>query len=206
MNKLQNTATTLDKIVKILRKLDLAAIIIGCIIFVICFVPMIAMFTDAQGADYYNETTSSIISSGMMIKLSEPCVTNKYSVVLEYIDIIPTLLLTVLSYFVLGYIRNILQPMKDGVPFHNEISTNIKKLAIIILPYGIVSNITSLVTAILENRFTDYSAIIAASPIESIKSLPILDGGFLIAFFILIFVSYIFRYGETLQQQVDETL
>lgn len=205
MNKLQNTATTLDKIVKILRKLDLASIIIGGIVFVISFVPMMVIFTGAEGADFFN-TTASIVSNGMMIKLSEPCVTNKYDFILTYVSLIPALLLTVLSYFALGYIRNILQPMKDGVPFHNEISTNIKKLAIIILPYGIVGNITSLITAILKNRFTDYSAVIAASPIESIKSVPILDGGFLIAFFILIFVSYIFRYGETLQQQVDETL
>ena len=42
--------------------------------------------------------------------------------------------------------------------------------------------------------------------IQSITSNYQIDLTFLVLFFILLLVSYIFRYGEELQQQVDETL
>ena len=42
--------------------------------------------------------------------------------------------------------------------------------------------------------------------IQSITANSQIDLTFLVVFFILLLVSYIFRYGEELQQQVDETL
>lgn len=200
MNKMIKTANSVDNFVKVLKKIDFIILIIGGIalaaglIFLIV-VPEIAL---------ENEATSVFGNGTLMIKLAKECVIRKHSFISICINLIMSLLYTLISYFALGYIRNILQPMKDGLLFDNAVSFNIKKLAYITIFYGIVGNLSAIIDLIMFNHFTDFSAITDSGLIESIKYVYVFDYKFLIAFFVLLFVSYVFRYGESFQQKVDD--
>ena len=112
-------------------------------------------------------------------------------------------------YYALGQVRKILQPMTEGNPFHPTVSTNIRKIAYVSIVLGVIANVVSFLqsfgaVAMIEKiKLLDY---VKEGTIQSITANSQIDLTFLVVFFILLVVSYIFRYGEELQQQVDETL
>ncbi|MCR4805869.1 MAG: hypothetical protein K5981_09540 [Clostridia bacterium] len=99
-------------------------------------------------------------------------------------------------------IRRILAPMKEGQPFSQGISGEFKKLGWFVIGYGIVYNAFDLIA----------KTALAARLVSSHTEYPTLgiehhlDPTFLVIAFILFLCSYIFRYGEELQQLSDETL
>ena len=200
MDKMVKTANSVDNFVRVLRKIDFIILIIGGIALAAGLIFLIAVPEIA----HENEATSVFGNGTLMIKLAKECVIEKHSFINLCINLIISLLYTLISYFALGYIRNILQPMKEGLLFDNAVSFNIKKLAYITIFYGIVGNLSAIIDLIMFNHFTDFSAITDSGLIESIKYVYVFDYKFLIAFFVLLFVSYVFRYGESFQQKVDD--
>ena len=105
-----------------------------------------------------------------------------------------------------GYIREILQPMKEGKPFDSIVSTNLKKLAKLSIVIGILLNIIVLAEQIIAVFFYDLPGLLLSEKISYVGSTFNIDLTFLIFWAILTLLSYVFQYGESLQQLSDETL
>ena len=107
--------------------------------------------------------------------------------------------------YILRLIQNVLKPMKDGRPFEREVAVNLKKMAVAILFAG---GIWQAMYVIMEK------ILISILPMEQMfgdivvswKYDSTVDYSFILLAAILLFLSYIFNYGQMLQQESDETL
>lgn len=102
----------------------------------------------------------------------------------------------------LHLIKKILAPMKQGLPFSSVVSINLKKLAWFSLACGIIDIVVSVLSQMyFLPTFVDAGVIETSSYVSSTGDLTFV----LVAAFLFLF-AYIFEYGETIQQQADETL
>ena len=103
-------------------------------------------------------------------------------------------------------IREILQPMTQGQPFHRTVSVNLKKLAVLSVILGMVSNGMNLLSQFLLVRGFDVVDLLLSERVSHINIQYTFDLSFLLIPAILLLLSCVFRYGEELQQLSDETL
>ena len=106
----------------------------------------------------------------------------------------------------IGYIREILKPMIEEKPFASIVSTNLKKLAKLSIVLGILMNIIILSEQIMTVFIYDLPGLLVSDKITHVTGMFKIDLSFLIYWAILMLLSYVFRYGESLQQLSDETL
>ena len=105
-----------------------------------------------------------------------------------------------------GYIRQILKPMTEGKPFDSIVSTNLQKLAKLSIVIGILFNIITLAEQIVVVFLYDLPGLLISEKITHVTGMFQIDLSFFIYWAILMLLSYVFRYGESLQQLSDETL
>ena len=105
-----------------------------------------------------------------------------------------------------GYVREILQPMKDEKPFDTIVSTNLKKLARLSINLGVFYNIIILSEQIMTVFVYDLPGLLISEKITHVGGMFHVDLTFLVYWAILLLLSYVFHYGEALQQLSDETL
>ena len=117
-----------------------------------------------------------------------------------------SLLCMIPAHFSVKAIRNILAPMKNGEPFHNTVSTNLKKLANYTCSLGIGLNLQKIIGNILLLKAYDLPLLLLSEKVSHVDFMFVFDLSFLVVYGILLLLSYIFRYGEELQQLSDETL
>ena len=103
-------------------------------------------------------------------------------------------------------ISAILSPISQGNPFHETISSELKKLAILSLILGVAVNLFDIVELIFTTWVYDLPGMMISEKIARVETNYTLDISFLICSGILLLLSYIFRYGTELQQLSDETL
>ena len=121
-------------------------------------------------------------------------------------EMILSLICMVPAYFSVKAIRNILAPMKNGKPFHNTVSTNLKKLANYTCSLGIGLNLQEIISNIFLVKAYDLHLLLLSEKISHVEFMFVFDLSFLVVYGVLLLLSYIFRYGEQLQQLSDETL
>lgn len=108
----------------------------------------------------------------------------------------------VLALLAIRIIRKILKPMKECKPFEAGVSGKFRTLGIFAIIYGVISNLASLVgQQILLNAL---QGVKGQEFIVSVNRN--FDLSFVLVAVMLFLCSYIFRYGEELQKQADETL
>ena len=105
-----------------------------------------------------------------------------------------------------GYIREILKPMIEEKPFDSIVSTNLRKLAKLSVILGILVNIIILAEQIMTVFVYDLPGLLVGDKITHVSGMFNVDLTFLIYWAILMLLSYVFQYGEGLQQLSDETL
>ena len=110
------------------------------------------------------------------------------------------------AHFSVKTIRAILAPMKEGKPFHNAVSTNLRKLANCACSLGIGLNLLDIISNILLVKAYDLHLLLLSEKIPHVEFAFNFDLSFLVIYAVLLLLSYIFRYGESLQQLSDETL
>lgn len=122
------------------------------------------------------------------------------------VEMILSLICMIPAHFSVKAIRNILAPMKNGEPFHNTISTNLKKLANYSCVLGIGLNLQEIISSILLVKAYDLPLLLLSEKINHVEFMFSFDFSFLIIYGVLLLLRYIFCYGEELQQLSDETL
>lgn len=206
MDKLMKTSKKLDTFFKVSQRIIKIAMIVAVGVVAVLTVANFVNPDAVIAEGYYSIDVGSVT-----INLIEGYSTEDNNMVLSYVWIVMGLAAAagVAVYYALGQVRKILQPMTEGNPFHPTVSTNIRKIAYVSIVLGVIANVVSFLqsfgaVAMIEKiKLLDY---VKEGTIQSITANSQIDLTFLVVFFILLLVSYIFRYGEELQQQVDETL
>ena len=203
MNNLSNTAKKLDKVFEIAH-IVFGALAIACIVGVALIAVAYVLKLDPTmiGTGYEN------FDIGFLeLTVAENCAPDKWLVLLQAAI---TLLVSCRLFYDgrrgVGYVREILHPMTEEKPFDSIVSTNLRKLARLSINLGVLYNIIILSEQIMTVFVYDLPGLLVSDKITHVSGMFNVDLTFLIYWAVLLLLSYIFRYGEQLQQLSDETL
>ena len=121
-------------------------------------------------------------------------------------EMLPAMVLMGYGWLVLRIILQILTPMKNGQPFDGSIADQMKKLCWLTVGGGVCSQLIGAASAVLMYKAYDFSTLFLNDHIIGVKLNLEMDMGFVVLALIWYMLSCIFRYGEELQKQSDETL
>ena len=203
MKDMIKTASLLDKILHILyiaTMIGMVACLVGLGIIaagVLFDLPPHMIGTGFQNADIGNITIS--VAEDQM---------PAFSVILgkTAAEIVLTFLCLFFARKMVACVRQILAPMKTGEPFHAGVSANLKTLAIYTCIIGVVMNVQDILSNALTIIAYDLANVLVNDQNTHITITSNFDLSFLLVAGILLLLSYVFRYGEQLQQLSDETL
>lgn len=103
-------------------------------------------------------------------------------------------------------VQKILAPMKMGRPFEEGIPSCIRQIARTFLIGGGIAELLGVAERILITRAYPMDEIFSSAAVSKVQYLFSIDLDFIWISCIILFLSYIFSYGQTLQQESDETL
>ena len=196
MEKMKSTARGLDVVFKILAVLAIVGIAILAVI-------NVAGFAVGYEKVYEPKSVSFAISAGGYHvdakDLGTPQQIGSFILMLS----LSAAVSLAAAWYGIRIIRHILAPMKEGQPFSKGISGDFKKLGWFLIGWGAVYNVFDL---FLKNQLAlRLLPVMGDGPVE-VGIEHHIDLTFLIIAFVLVLGSYIFRYGEELQQLSDETV
>ena len=203
MNNLSNTAKKLDRIFEIVY-IVLGALAIASIVFIVLIGLAYVLKWDPEmiGTGY-----ASFDVGFLELEVAENYSPSKWLVLLQAaITLAVGCRLLYDGRRGVGYIREILKPMTEEKPFDSIVSTNLKKLARLSINLGILWNVIILAEQIMVVFVYDLPGLLISEKITHVGGMFNVDLTFLIYWAILMLLSYVFRYGESLQQLSDETL
>ena len=197
--KLVRSATIMDRILKILQGFAAAGVIVAAI-----FIPLTAIFGKKiiASADSLSLGAVKLELSGAMENYLD-FANIKVSII---VMLIGTILVSAATWYGLKVLREILSPMKEGMPFAAGISDKIRKLAWTVLIGGGVAEVGKLISEVSTAQAYQIERLVNPELVESFTYNCSLDLWFVVAALILFFLSYVFRSGEALQKEADETL
>lgn len=198
MKEIMRTAGRLEILFKVVQWL------VAILIVVMVVVAIVLTVLSAFGFAAIGEGFRSVDIGPLTLELSYDQAPDKASVlVFSWSVILLAAAASGAAFWACGCIRKILKPMAEGNPFHATVSDNIKRVGYAILIWGVVRNLGGWVEASQAKRYLNLEAV---GNIRSVSVNYSLDLSFLPVFFLMLLVSYIFRYGTELQKLSDETL
>jgi len=203
MNNLSNTAKKLDKVLEIAH-IVFGALAIACIVGVALIAAAYILRLDPNmiGTGYENFDVGFL-----ELTVAESYAPDKWMILLQAaITLAVSCRLMYDARRGVGYIREILNPMKEEKPFDTIVSTNLKKLARLSINLGIFYNMIILSEQIMTVFVYGLPGLLISEKVTHVGGMFNVDLTFLIYWAILLLLSYVFRYGEELQQLSDETL
>lgn len=203
MNKLKSTARRLDgffHVLQILYAIAAVASLIGLLLITVCFVFKLDPEQIGKGFQVLDIGT-------LEIELAKEYVPNKYSILtIAAEELIAVIILALLGRKCLTYIRKILRPMREGLPFHETVAVNLKRIALLTLIIGIVINCSRFASCYLTKYIYNIEELLLNEKIIGISISQKLNLSYLVISGVMLLLSYVFRYGHSLQQLSDETL
>lgn len=203
MNNLSDTAKKLDKVLEIAH-IVFGALAIACIVGVALIAAAYILKLDPNmiGTGYENFDVGFL-----ELTVAENYAPDKWMILLQAaITLAVSCRLMYDARRGVGYIREILNPMKEEKPFDTIVSTNLKKLAKLSINLGIFYNMIILSEQIMTVFVYDLPGLLVSEKITHVGGMFNVDLTFVVYWAILLLLSYVFRYGEELQQLSDETL
>ena len=197
--KLSKGAAIIDRILKILQGFAVAGVIVSAI-----FIPLTLIFGKKIVAD-----ASSLELGVVTLKLAGDAAAflDESNLKLSIVCVLVCLMvISAAFWYCIRVLREILVPMKAGRPFAPGISGKIRKLAWSVLIGGGVAEMSGVLAEVFETRAYHMERLLNMDRIASVAYNFDADLWFLAAALVLFFLSFIFRYGEELQREVDETL
>ncbi len=197
--KLEKSSRIIDKILKIIQGFLIAGVIVAAI-----FTPLTAILGEKIIAD-----ASSLSLGNISLKMAGDL--HQYlDVGSVKIGIIASLIVAIIScvvgWFCVRKLREILVPMKAGRPFEEGVSSKLRQLGWMTLIGGAVIEVGGILSSFLQIRSYDLPAIFSNHLIDHFSFDYSIDLWFLIIALVIFFLSFVFRYGEGLQKESDETL
>jgi len=203
MNKMMNTAKTLEKVLHVLEIIVKVAFV-ASIVAALLLSAILIFDIDPSAAGSIDYTVGI---GDFVFELAEGVAPSTDKLML--VELIAMLL--VVPVFFIGIkaskaLRKVLQAMAEGKPFHAGISKQIRKLAVYELVVGIIDNVANCVVPMISFDSFALKSILISDKIAAVSYAPTFDIGFLIVVGITLLLSYVFAYGEQLQNLSDETL
>ena len=203
MNNLSNTAKKLDKVFEIAH-IVLGALAIG---FIVCVALIAIAYVLKLDPSMIGTAYENFDIGFLELTIAENYAPDKWLVLLQAaISLLVGCRLMYEGRRGVGYIREILKPMKEEKPFDSVVSTNLKKLAKLSIVIGILYNIIVLSEQIMTVFVYDLPGLLISDKISHVGGMFQIDLTFIVYWAVLLLLSYVFRYGEELQQLSDETL
>ena len=203
MNNLSNTAKKLDKIFEIAH-IVLGAMAIG---FMVCVVLIAAAYILKLDPSMIGTAYENFNIGFLELTVAQGYAPDKWLVLLQAaISLLVGCRLMYEGRRGVGYIREILNPMKEEKPFDTIVSTNLKKLAKLSITMGILYNIILLSEQVMTAFVYNLPGLLISEKIVHVDGMFQVDLAFVVYWAILLLLSYVFHYGEELQQLSDETL
>lgn len=198
-DRLQKTSSVLDTLSRIAQGFLIASAVVCAI-----FIPLVLILGEKMVA------TASVLDLGAL-KLE--LVGNGMQLVdvsmLKPV-IVCELVLYILAigagWYFLRVLRQILAPMTEGRPFESGVSKKVSVLGWIALIGGGILEIASKVIPFLDAKCYDLTRIFDPGAVEGVSFSFRFSLWFVAAALVLFFLSYVFKYGEALQKESDETL
>lgn len=106
----------------------------------------------------------------------------------------------------LKVLTKVLEPMKEGRPFDAAAAGQMDRLSWVILIGGAATQVLGLVSRILLTRALPVEAILTTEAVTKLEFVFDMDLSFVAVFCLVRLLACVFRYGQALQQQADETL
>ena len=199
MNNLTNSAKKLDKIFEIARTV-LGALAVAAVVFIVLIGLAYVMDWDPE----FIGTGYTSFDVGFLELEAAPGYGPDPWLVLGHaaFTLAVSTLLLLDGRRGIGYIRNILQPMTEEKPFDSSASINLRKLAKLSIRIGVLWNIIVLSETIVMIFIYDLPSLLLSEKISYIGGTIQIDLSFLIYWAILTLLSYVFQYGQQLQQLV----
>jgi hypothetical protein len=201
MSKSSLFARKLDSVLKWLFRAAVAAILLCVLVFV---VSVVILRIDPSFA---KEIMNTVFLSNLSLSVTDSAIPSaSFATVYLLIDLAFFLLSAGISCVCLKLLRNILKPMIEQQPFHASVSQNLKKLGWSSLVLGIGYGCFSAVETMVLYRGYNLDTLLLNEYITKVVPQFRFNLDFVLVAVVLFLLSYIFKYGEQLQQQVDETL
>ena len=197
--KMIQTAKTSYTIVNIMEKIMIAAL-------VLCVLGLCLLgYAWAVKAPV---TESTISFGNVTFRLSEQYApTDTIQIKSIMISILSAIVLVGIIFYGLSILKKILRPMKEGRPFDVSVSDGIRKLGYAVLAGGLIRYVTQVLTDYMfRERYELLRSLFKEGAVEHMQVTYSFSIGFLFVALLLFLLSYVFRYGEELQRQSDETL
>lgn len=203
MNNLSTTAKKLDKVLEIVN------IVFGAL--VIASIVIIALAGVSYALDWSTDSLiegfASFDIGFLEIEVAQDYTPDRWMILLQAVIILGGGCAAIyLARKGVVYVREILKPMADEKPFDSIVSTNLRKLAKLSIVIGILCNAVILAEQFILIFAYDLRGLVLSDKIPMVDFNLEVDLGFLITWAILMLLSYVFRYGEQLQQLSDETV
>ena len=198
-NRLQKTSAVMDRIFKIAQGF-LIAVAVVCAI----FIPLVLILGEKMVAGASSLDLGSVkldlVGDGMQlvnVSTLKPVIACELGLYILAFGV---------GWYLLRVLRQILAPMKEGRPFESGVSGKIAKLGWTALIGGAIVELAAKVIPYLDAKCYDLARIFNSEAVEGVS--------FNFRFFwwvvpvalVLFFLSYVFKYGEALQKESDETL
>ena len=199
MKKFNHGAAVIDKALKTLQGCAVAAVIVSLI-----FIPLTLIFgekviADASTIEVGNMALHLAGNAGDYLNIGN--VKTSISVLL-----LAATMVSAAVWYCLRVLREILAPMKEGSPFTAGTSRKIRKLAWTVLVAGGIAEAGVVLSSVFQIQAYQIDKLFNPSVISSV-TFDFKSGAlFVVPALFLFFLSYIFRYGEELQREADETL
>ena len=197
--KLSKTATIIDRVLKILQGFAIAGVIVSAI-----FIPLTLIFGEkiiAKANDLKLDALDLRLSGDLSAYLDLTRVRTCIVVML-----IGSILMAAAIWFCLRVLREILAPMKEAQPFAMGIADKVRRLGWTVLVTGAISEIGGMIVSVFELRAYRLEQIMNPELVSEIGYDYSFNIWFILVALIVFFLSYVFRYGEALQKESDETL
>ena len=192
MEKLMKTSKTVDTILKVVYKILQVAGIIILVGVGICLV------AEAMGKLPPAELTAVSFGDVELEFAEAQIVDNTFMVIEMGTTMIMALIAITVTCYLIKVLRKVLAPMMAGQPFDGTVSTNIKKLGITMIVGGIIIDLIEVIGSNMAFYMYDVAELFLSDNIGKVT----INGGISMGSML----SYVFRYGEELQKQADETL
>ena len=176
-----------------------------CLISVVLLIGLSLFY--AFNKDVYNTLFGSIRIDYLQLIFNDDLALNKdkMSMWLPLIFLI-TAIFVFIIYKAVQTIESICTIAMDHTPFDVRVSNHIKKLAKYILAGGIVFNILEVCRVMYFKQIINFDLLFNTKYVTQINFGIRIEFSFLIFAALIYLLSYIFRYGQELQQLSDETL
>ena len=197
-----------NKMVRVAKNLDIFANVGGKITAaagIVCVA--VAVLTLIFGSRMFTEGNITLNLDFIQLHLSDGVDVNEQFIKLYVcIATLGGSIICFLVYYISKLLRKILAPMKDGRPFEKGISEHLKKVGWAVLIGGFLSELVGIAARILMQKAYSVDTLFASAAVSKIETVFTINLNFVLIACAVFLLSYIFTYGQILQQDIDETL